>query len=244
MLGIIIIPPVFGVSASTLGHAKRLRRLGFLVEVVDPYSGKRPPFFLAIILAGTSSVNEKIKKLATSFSELNLFNQIDFASASLREKGASQIGIVSSGFGSNIALRYLEKRAKVEHVVLHAWFPHIPFPKGAEKYEHSDSIKDANLANLSRNIQMFFYYGDQDEQIEPENLAIVEEASKRFPNIHTIIYPRADHAFDARCIQGYWPNTLYWNSRAARRAYRLSWENAVKDLLARSASLGKNSFSK
>jgi len=243
MLGVIIIPSLFGVSASTRGRAKRLIKGGYLVEIVDIYERTPCPFFVKILSGRSEERLYKTSKLAMSFNEKEVLNLVDEKIEKLLSLGIEKMILLGLGFGSNVAFRYCElfKRDKV--VALYSWSPHLIFPLLPDITSQA-SIKEPRLEALPSNLRTVIFHGGSDTVVLPGNLEVAMQAAKSNFGIEVVVYENARHAFDSKCIQGFWPNMLYWGSVANREAYRLSWERVESDLSAMSRNLDKSSLSR
>ena len=202
-LTIVFFSSIFGVMPEINKHYVEHKNISTNTELFDfkQYYPKKYLRKSLIEYLFSSLTNKKIylSKLASSFVESDLISCIDqllIKSCNVDTK----IVFIADGFGANIALRYTEIRKDPRIKLICAWYPHLIFPKTEDFPKKTTGIQEPDLKNIPSNTKIIIFHGDKDNAVEPENLNKAIHYSKNLPNVETVVYPKAEHAFSEKYL--------------------------------------------
>ncbi|CAN5638857.1 hypothetical protein BH09PSE5_BH09PSE5_28020 [soil metagenome] len=204
--GVVLLPPIAGLSDYTSRRARMLRGWGFEVEFVDYYSGGDPPDL---------SSPERIMSATRSLVAIQVMVQTARAADALRARGVSSVGVVGFCIGGTYAMLAGCQLTGVDAVV-----------NFYGTVRHTEPAPSTQLSPLELAAQLsaplLSHYGDADRFVPRSDVDALEGELDRHGKTHELFrYSGAPHAFDEDFRAPFRPNA----SREAwlRTRAHLSW---------------------
>jgi len=204
--GIVMLPMLFGTSASFIWHILRLRLLGYSVVSVDLYEGKRPFFFPYV--AGPKASAAARTELADSIDDTRLEAQISGAAMFLRATGSNRVVLFGFGYGGIAALN---NSTEADAVV--AWYPHLIAPEGSRK-------APPDLGTVTCPALLIF--GEDDDET-PGSLELALRFERTSLSVSVLGIAHAGHAFADLTVQGGFPSPKYRPKAAFEAWGAIKW---------------------
>jgi dienelactone hydrolase len=220
---VVLIPTIFGVSRSFLGHMRKVNA-SYVACCVHPYDGQtcQRPDPLPSLGLGKNPLD-----LVEQFDDEVVMDSIARRITEAHSRGCEKVFLMGFGAGAEWALSFAEKRLdrNDEPVVngVIGWYPRLIFPKESAK-------NPPTVADIKPPVPVVLFFGRKDIQLEPGTIELAQRvALANKPRIRVYTFDWAGHAFADAFVQGNFPSSG-WFRKANRIAAGESWFFAMHHL--------------